>query len=267
MNILNDIEDVLLDLDFIDPPRGYRNQKIEYKIFEDKVSIYGSRKLYFLKKDVNDIVDRIKDILVDDGYTVNIQNVDSDSHYMRYHDDDDAKWHTIVKGVNIHFSKANESLKYLMLFESFRDDLYKSKKELDERYEKENKDLIDNTKSVVDEFMFDLTDDYPSVEPNTAKYGVNGILYLSYHLKCDIKDLDKLLNTVSEVEERISDELGLRMSIKGCSELTEYPDTHHDLNHGTMSKLSELLKYIDMMKKMKDFASEYSSFSFKILIY
>jgi len=124
MDIYSEINDVLLDLDFLEPPRGYRNQKIEYKIFDNKVKIYGSRGLYFLKRDVNEIIERIKYILSDNGYNVTVQTIDRDDHYMRYSDEEDANWYIIAKGIDINFYKEeNESLKYLTLFESFKSKL------------------------------------------------------------------------------------------------------------------------------------------------
>lgn len=50
-------------------------------------------------------------------------------------------------------------MKWLKLFESFRNDFYKSVSDLENNYKSERKVLFDSAKAKVDEFMFDLTDD------------------------------------------------------------------------------------------------------------
>jgi len=132
--LVDEIEDVLLDLDLIDPPRGYRNQTIEYKIqhvldretrslLHHRVAIFGYRHLPILLDTVSDVVERVSQILKDNNYDVDIEYDNESSHWFRWKDE--PNWYKTIKEVYIKFNKKTveesynmKHLKTYKLFES-----------------------------------------------------------------------------------------------------------------------------------------------------
>lgn len=103
-------------------------------------------------------------------------------------------------------------MKYIKLFESFREDFYKSIRDLENKYESEKEQLFDEAKSKVDEFMFDLTDDF-SDSNFESDFIESGDLSIWYHLRCDRDELEKLVELMKDVRARLIDELGLNMKV------------------------------------------------------
>ena len=112
-------------------------------------------------------------------------------------------------------------MKWLKLFESFREDFYKSVGDLQSEYESNRKKLFSDAKAKVDEFMFDLTDDFSNQNTNQNDFiwrfwtkPEEGDLSIWYHLKCDRKDFERFIQLLTDVRERLIDELGLDINLK-----------------------------------------------------
>ena len=103
-------------------------------------------------------------------------------------------------------------MKYIKLFESFREDFYKSIRDLENKYESEKEQLFNEAKSKVDEFMFDLTDDF-SDSNFESDFIESEDLSIWYHLRCDRDELEKLVELMKDVRARLIDELGLNMKV------------------------------------------------------
>lgn len=76
-------------------------------------------------------------------------------------------------------------MKWLKLFESFREDFYKSVDDLESEYKSKKKKLFSEAKAKVDDFMFDLTDDFSGETNDRQNVIEQDDLSVWYHLKCD----------------------------------------------------------------------------------
>lgn len=159
-------------------------------------------------------------------------------------------------------------MKWLKLFESFRNDFYKSVSDLENNYKSKRKKLFNDAKAKVDEFMFDLTDDFSDQKTNQQDFIEEDDLSIWYHLKCDRKDFGRFLELLSDVRERLVDELGLDMKLIVNAYL-EGKKGFHQFNHGYESTYDEMMKYINEYSKMKPEygLDQYSHFTFTIQVY
>lgn len=157
-------------------------------------------------------------------------------------------------------------MKWLKLFESFRNDFYKSVSDLENNYKSGRKKLFDEAKAKVDEFMFDLTDDFSDQKTRQQDFIEEDDLSIWYYLKCDRKDFESFLELLSDVRERLVDELGLDMKLKVDGRLK--CDDNHTFNHGFISNFDEMMKYISGYSNMKPEygLDQYSYFTFQIQV-
>lgn len=160
-------------------------------------------------------------------------------------------------------------MKYLKLFESFRDDFYKSVNDLKSEYDSNRKELFNNAKKEVDDFMFDLTDRFSDQKTYQNDFIEDDDLSVWYHLKCKPEYFVEFIKTLIDVEERISSALGLEISVTlgGLSQ-----DYVHPLNNGNHFKLNQLLKWIGDIeggyrKKFTEVFSNLDQFTFKIQVF
>lgn len=164
-------------------------------------------------------------------------------------------------------------MKWLKLFETFREDFYKSVDDLEEEYKSNRKKLFSEAKAKVDEFMFDLTDDFSDQKTNQQDFIEDDDLSVWYHLKCDRKDFERFIQLLSDVRERLIDELGLDMKLKVDAWVKA--DTNfgpgnirHSFNHGYLSRWDEMMRYLGEYSKVKpEFGlDQYSHFTFTIQV-
>jgi len=165
-------------------------------------------------------------------------------------------------------------MKWLKLFESFRDDFYISVSDLEEEYKSNRKKLFQDAKAKVDEFMFDLTDDF-SGETNDRQNTIEEEdLSVWYYLKCDRVDFERFIELLSDVKDRLKDELGLDIKLKVDAWVKA--DTNlgpgairHSFNHGYLSRWDEMMRYMGEYSKMKPEygLDQYSHFTFTIQVY
>ena len=162
-------------------------------------------------------------------------------------------------------------MKWLKLFESFRNDFYKSVSDLETEYKSKRKKLFDEAKTKVDEFMFDLTDDFSDQKTNQQDFIEivrTAFLSIWYYLKCDRKDFERFIELLSDVKERLVDELGLDMKLKVDGWLKCDEPVSHTFNHGFLSNFDEMMKYINGYSNMKPEygLDQYAYFTFKIQV-
>lgn len=166
-------------------------------------------------------------------------------------------------------------MKWLKLFESFRNDFYKSVSDLETEYKSNRKKLFSDAKVKVDEFMFDLTDDFSYQKTTQQDFIEEDDLSIWYYLKCDRKDFERFLELLSDVRERLVDELGLDMKLKVDAYITDYTvngrpglPVSHTFNHGFLSNFDEMMKYINGYSNMKPEygLDQYAYFTFKIQV-
>jgi hypothetical protein len=159
-------------------------------------------------------------------------------------------------------------MRYLKLFEGFREDFYKSVNDLQSEYESNRKKLFSDAKAKVDEFMFDLTDDFSDQNTHQNDFIEDDDLSIWYYLKCDRKDFERFIQSLTDVRERLIDELGLDMNLKVDGWLKCDEPVNHTFNHGFLSKWDEMMKYINGYSKMKPEygIDQYAYFTFKIQI-
>ena len=165
-------------------------------------------------------------------------------------------------------------MKWLKLFENFRDDFYISVNDLETEYKSKRKKLFSEAKSKVDEFMFDLTDDFSDQKTNQQDFIEEDDLSVWYHLKCDRKDFERFIELLSDVKDRLKDELGLdiRLKVDACVKAdTNFGpgNIRHSFNHGYLSRWDELMRYLGEYSKVKPEygLDQYSHFTFTIQVY
>lgn len=159
-------------------------------------------------------------------------------------------------------------MKWLKLFEGFRQDFYKSVSDLENNYKSERKALFDGAKATVDEFMFDLTDDFSYQKTTQQDFIEEDDLSIWYHLKCDRKYFERFLELLSDVRERLVDELELDMKLKVDGWLKCDEPVNHTFNHGFISNFDEMMKYISGYSNMKPEygLDQYAYFTFQIQV-
>lgn len=159
-------------------------------------------------------------------------------------------------------------MKWLKLFESFRNDFYKSVSDLETEYKSNRKKLFSDAKATVDEFMFDLTDDFSDQKTHQNDFIEDDDLSVWYHLKCDRKDFERFLELLSDVRDRLVDELGLDMKLKVDGWLKCDEPVNHTFNHGFISNFDEMMKYINGYSNMKPEygLDQYQYFTFTIQV-
>lgn len=166
-------------------------------------------------------------------------------------------------------------MKWIKLFEGFREDFYKSVDDLETEYKSNRKKLFSDSKVKIDEFMFDLTDDFSDEKTGQQDFiEEDWCLSVWYHLKCDRKDFERFLELLKDVRERLIDELGLDMKLKIDGWLKPSPHhsdqpINHTFNHGFLSNFDEMMKYIDGYGNMKPEygLDQYAYFTFKIQVF
>lgn len=146
-------------------------------------------------------------------------------------------------------------MRYLKIFENFVDDFYKSVKDLDKKYTSERQKLFAAVKSKVDEFMFDLTDDFSNENTHRVNYidfgpgrdrdGDRMDISIYYFLRCGINEYKHFEELLKNAEKEVFDEFGLTMRIIGYAHWGYGEGETHDINHNFFSKPERIFKYIN----------------------
>lgn len=165
-------------------------------------------------------------------------------------------------------------MKWLKLFENFRDNFYISVSDLETEYKSKKKKLFQDAKAKVDDFMFDLTDDFSDQKTNQQDFIEDDDLSVWYHLKCDRKDFERFIELLSDVRDRLKDELVLDIRLRVDAWVKA--DTNfgpgnirHSFNHGYLSRWDEMMRYLGEYSKVKPEygLDQYSHFTFTIQVY
>jgi hypothetical protein len=165
-------------------------------------------------------------------------------------------------------------MKWLKLFETFRDDFYISVDDLETEYKSKRNKLFSDAKSKVDEFMFDLTDDFSDQKTNQQDFIEEEDLSVWYHLKCQREDFERFLELLKDTRERLIDELGLDIRLK--IDAWVKADTNfgpgninHSFCHGYLGRWDEMMRYIGEYSKVKPEygLDQYSHFTITIQVY
>ncbi len=85
-------------------------------------------------------------------------------------------------------------MRYLKLFEGFSEDFYNDLKSLEDKYKLDKENLRKSYKDKVDQFMFDLTDDYSNQNTHQNDFIEDEDPSVWYYLKCKWVDIDNFLN-------------------------------------------------------------------------
>lgn len=158
-------------------------------------------------------------------------------------------------------------MRYLKLWESFRQDFYQSVEDLESKYKSERKRLFSEAKDKVDEFMFDLTEDFSGEETHSQNFIEEDDLSIWYYLKCDRKDFEDFIKRLDSVRVRIKQVLDLDIKLKVDAYITGSGlPVNHTFNHGHLSNWNEMMEYIDGYGKMKPEygLDQYAYFKFQI---
>lgn len=160
-------------------------------------------------------------------------------------------------------------MRYLKLWESFRQDFYQSIEDLESKYKSERKRLFSEAKEKVDELMFDLVDDFSDEKAYQQDFIEDDDLSVWYHLKCDRKDFEDFIKRLTDLRTRIRKVLGLDLKLKVDGWLKCDEPVNHTFNHGFLSDFDEMMEYIDGYGNMKPEygLDQYAYFTFKIQIF
>ena len=149
---------------------------------------------------------------------------------------------------------------YLKLFEGFVDDFQNNITTLSTKYNSDKEYLFKNFKEEVDQFMFDLTDEYSDVKDScmwvTSTFDPN----IYYFLKCKWVDFEKLIGILQEVTEKL-ESVNLKLMIIKCN-------THTNVHTQTNAKeLEEFYKVRTKNQKLKDsLMAAYVKFEVRVYI-
>ena len=159
-------------------------------------------------------------------------------------------------------------MRYLKIYETFRQDFYQSIDDLETKYKSDRKKLFSDAKDKVDELMFDLVDDFSDEKVNQQDFIEEDDLSVWYHLKCDRKDFEDFIKRLSDLRTRIRKVLGLDMKLKVDGWLKCDEPVSHTFNHGFLSNFDEMMKYINGYSNMKPEygLDQYAYFTFTIQI-
>ena len=159
-------------------------------------------------------------------------------------------------------------MRYLKLWESFRQDFYQSIEDLESKYKSERKRLFSEAKDKVDEFMFDLVDDFSDEKAYQQDFIEEDDLSVWYHLKCDRKDFEDFIERLTDLRTRIRKVLGLDLNLKVDGWLKCDEPVNHPLNFGFLSNFDEMMKCIEGYSNMQPEygLDQYAYFTFKIQI-
>ncbi len=131
-------------------------------------------------------------------------------------------------------------MRYLKLFEGFSEDFYNELKSLENKYKSDKEELVKSYKHKVDQFMFDLTDDYSDQSTYQNDFIEDDDPSLWYHLKCEWKDFEMFLNLLQETDERLKSELGLKIML--TARIKGKFEGYHDLYHGFNTSVATIVK-------------------------
>ena len=159
-------------------------------------------------------------------------------------------------------------MRYLKIYETFRQDFYQSIEDLESKYKSERKRLFSEAKDKVDEFIYDLVDDFSDEKVNQQDFIEEDDLSVWYHLKCDRKDFEDFIKRLTDLRTRIRKVLGLYLKLKVDGWLKCDEPVSHTFNHGFLSDFDEMMEYIDGYGNMKPEygLDQYAYFTFKIQI-
>jgi len=146
-------------------------------------------------------------------------------------------------------------MRYLKLFESFSSDFYKKLEDLEKEYERAKKEHLESTKLKVDQFLFDLTDNWSYKTGQINDFIEEDDPSIWYHLKCNGSEFMNFWESTLDCDENLKSELDLciRVKIDGYYKI-ESSSTYrkHQLLHGWLAKLSEMQAYIDEMYNLRE---------------
>jgi hypothetical protein len=131
-------------------------------------------------------------------------------------------------------------MKYLKLFEGFSEDFYSDLKSLEDKYESDKVKIRKSYKDKVDQFMFDLTDDYSNQSTYILDFIEEDDPSLWYHLRCEWKDFEKFINILKEVDLRLQHELELKIMLKAY--IKGKFTGSHTISHGFSINVEKLCK-------------------------
>jgi hypothetical protein len=116
-------------------------------------------------------------------------------------------------------------MKYLLKYKLFEDHKETSDKivEIENNYQKQKEDVINQYKELIDEMMYDITDDYDTeseinikdIERSLDRYVKT---YVDYKIKFKISEYVDFFKKLKEVVERLKDTYEISYSIDGLYE-------------------------------------------------
>jgi hypothetical protein len=161
-------------------------------------------------------------------------------------------------------------MRYLKIYETFRQDFYQSIDDLETKYKSDRKKLFSDAKDKVDELMFDLVDDFSDEKANQQDFIEEDHRFsIWYHLKCDRKDFEDFIERLTDLRTRINKVLGLDIKLEVDAHFPKDSlSMSHTFNHGSLSDFDEMMEYIDGYGNMKPEygLDQYAYFTFRIQI-
>lgn len=171
-------------------------------------------------------------------------------------------------------------MKYLKLYESFKDDYLSNYQRIRSEYDQKKKENFQKTKELVDEHLYDFID-FNLVEDQTEyKYHEFSLKYL---LKFDFIDFDdefpEFLNNLKSSVERLEeytgfsvrfDQIKLIWTVTKLGRVSIYGDKvehHHLINYGNNSTIQHIVKWKEYRDSLKKEArNDYKSIQFRLKI-
>jgi hypothetical protein len=168
-------------------------------------------------------------------------------------------------------------MKYLFLFEGFKEDILKEKEEMVSRWSKEEEEmksrwskeksnLLEESKFQVDQVMYEITDDYSYklTEDDYCEFRGDSI-YIVYFLKSSVDDLDDFLVKLDLVRGKVKSNFGLDMSL-----ISKHFSVNHGeflLNFGFKSSYEEVVGWIKRYYKglNDDLKRDVTHFKFEVI--
>lgn len=168
-------------------------------------------------------------------------------------------------------------MKYLKMYESFKDDYISNYRRIRSEYEQKIKDNFQKTKELVDEHLYDFID-FNLVEDQTED--IHGKYFedfkLVYVLKFDFENFDdefpEFLNNLKSSVKRLEEYTGFSVSFDQIKLIytgkVELLRTYsHLINYGYNTRIEGIVKWKEERDRLKKEArTEYKSIQFRLKI-
>lgn len=164
-------------------------------------------------------------------------------------------------------------MKYLKIYESFKDDYLSNYRRIRSEYDQKLKDNFNKTRELVDEHLYDFID-FNLVEDQTTD--IHGAYFedfkLVYLLRFDFENFDDefpdFLNNLKSSVKRLEEYTGFSVIFDLIRlDYVNKVEHYHQINYGYNSTIQHIIKWKEERDRLKKEArNDYKAFQFRLKI-